>query len=226
MKGYKIFDQDWKCHGFQFQIGKTYEMKEDPILCEKGFHFCTKLEDCFNYYDAVTWNHIAEIKALGKITDKKCNNTKRATNKIQIIREIHFSEIKDLIKNNGSDGVNGSNGVNESYGILNSFGVDHALFLANKPQTYSIFNKKVTEKRFHEVYNKLQELLGNWKPTFNNLKSLYLQYGNEWKRTPIPKAEEISKEEAWKDMPKEAIEYIKSISEFNKKMFKEITGIK
>ena len=60
---------------------------------------------------------------------------------------------------NYSDGVNHSNGVNCSYGISNSFGVDSALFLANKPRTYSIFGHEVSERRFLEVeeilYSKL-----------------------------------------------------------------------
>ena len=43
MKGYKIFNSDWTCRGFQYEVGKTYEMKEDPICCERGFHFCGKL---------------------------------------------------------------------------------------------------------------------------------------------------------------------------------------
>lgn len=67
--------------------------------------------------------------------------------------------------------------------------------------------------------------LNGWVPTFNNLKSLYLKSGSSWKLTPIPNAKEISKKEAWESMPKEAIEYIKSLEEFDKDMFEEITGI-
>ena len=71
----------------------------------------------------------------------------------------------------------------------------------------------------------LQKKLNGWTPTFNNLKSLYLKSGSDWKLTPIPNAKEISKKEAWGSMPKEAIEYIKSLEEFDKDMFEEITGI-
>ena len=76
------------------------------------------------------------------------------------------------------------------------------------------------------MFDGLSEKADGWKPTFNNLKSLYLKSGREWKKTPIPNAEEISKEEAWKDMPKEMVEYIKSLPEFDAEMFFEITGIK
>ena len=126
---------------------------------------------------------------------------------------------------NHSNGVNRSESVNNSFGILNSYGVDCALFLANKPRTYTIFGKEVSKKRFNDVYDNLIDTLHDWRPTFNNIKSLYLKSGSDWIKTPINDAEEISKREAWADMPKEAIDYIKSLPEFDADMFAEITGI-
>ena len=121
--------------------------------------------------------------------------------------------------------MNGSDGVSWSFGILNSYGVDRALFLANKKRVYLIFGKEVSEGRFLEVENNLYRKLGSWRPTFNNIKALYLKNGSDWKLTPIKNAEEISKQEAWKDMPREAVEYIASLSEFDADMFFEITCI-
>lgn len=125
---------------------------------------------------------------------------------------------------NGSNGVNESNGVNGSFGILNSNGVDNALFLSNKMKTYSIFGKDVTKDRFNEVFSILSAHLKGWQPIFFNIKSLYLKSGFDWKLTPISSAEEIQKEEAWRDMPQSAIDYISSIPEFDSNMFYEITG--
>ena len=85
--------------------------------------------------------------------------------------------------------------------------------------------KCVTNEKFNEVWKIFHKKLNGWVPTFNNLKSLYLKSGSSWKLTPIPNAKEISKKEAWGSMPKEAIEYIKSLEEFDKDMFEEITGI-
>ena len=51
VKGYKVFNPDWTCRGFQYKVGESYEMDKEPIACERGFHFCERLEDCFNYYD-------------------------------------------------------------------------------------------------------------------------------------------------------------------------------
>lgn len=126
---------------------------------------------------------------------------------------------------NWSDGVNGSDGVNRSYGILNSYGVDNALFLADKPRTYSIFGKEVDERRFCKVRDELYNKLNGWKPTFNNIKALYIKSGSDWKLTPIQDAEELSIKDAWSGMPIEAVEYVKSLPEFDAEMFTKITGI-
>ena len=50
MKGYKVFNSDWTCRGFQYEVGKTYEIKNKPIICKCGFHFCTDLKNCFLFY--------------------------------------------------------------------------------------------------------------------------------------------------------------------------------
>lgn len=126
---------------------------------------------------------------------------------------------------NWSNGVNRSSGVNGSFGILNSYGVDCALFLANKKRVYLIFGKEVSEGRYLEVQNNLYEKLGIWEPNFNNIKALYLKNGSDWKLTPIKNAEEIARQEAWRDMPREAVEYIASLPEFDADMFFEITCI-
>jgi hypothetical protein len=115
-----------------------------------------------------------------------------------------------------SQGVCSSRGVRNSFGVFNSHGVDHALFLADKETTYSIFGKEVSLERFEEVKRRLYTKLGGWFPKFNKAFELYLKAGSDWEKM---------KEEAWKDMPKEAIEYVKSLEEFDAAMFKRITGI-
>jgi hypothetical protein len=127
---------------------------------------------------------------------------------------------------NRSEGVNWSNGVNRSFGILNSFGVDNALFLANKKRQFSIFGKNVDGKYFETIWAIFYKKLNGWRPCFNNLKCLYLKNGSDWKKTPVFGAEEISKEEAWRDLPGEAVAYLKSLPEWDADMFFEITGIR
>ena len=49
MRGYKVFNPDWTCIDMQYEVGKTYEMEERPIICERGFHFCEKVVDYQGY---------------------------------------------------------------------------------------------------------------------------------------------------------------------------------
>ncbi len=94
MKGYKVFNPDWTCRGFQYEVGKVYELDANPKCCEGGFHFCEKAADCFEYYSFDSENKVAEIVALGEVdTDGK----KSCTNKIQIVREIPWQELLTIV---------------------------------------------------------------------------------------------------------------------------------
>ena len=96
MKGYKVFNPDWTCRGFQFEVGKTFEEDVKPECCEQGFHFCTKASNCFNYYKFDPENKVAEVEAIGEV-DTNDENTKCCTNKLHIIREITWQEVLELV---------------------------------------------------------------------------------------------------------------------------------
>ncbi|RHM98340.1 DUF7666 domain-containing protein [Dielma fastidiosa] len=96
MKGYKVFNSDWTCRGFQFEVGKVFEEDVTPVCCDRGFHFCTKASDCFRYYSFDPNNKVAEVEALGDI-DTQDDDSKCCTNKIHIIREITWQEVLDLV---------------------------------------------------------------------------------------------------------------------------------
>ena len=118
MKGYKVFNKDWTCRGFQYEVGKTYEMKENPVCCERGFHFCGKLIDCFWCYDFNSENKVAEIEALGTIDDSG-DKEKYCTNKIKIVRELTWHEVLDLV-NTGKDNTGRGNAGNWNAGNRNT----------------------------------------------------------------------------------------------------------
>lgn len=95
MKGYKGFNKDLTCRDFKYEIGKTYEIKKEPIICERGFHFCKELQDVFEYYPLHKEYTFCEIEAYENIiTD---DNKKYCTNEIKIIRELSLNEILDII---------------------------------------------------------------------------------------------------------------------------------
>ena len=94
VKGYKVFNPDWTCRGFQYKVGESYEMDKEPIACKRGFHFCERLEDCFNYYDFDSENKVAEITAYGEIV---VQNNKCCTNKIKIEQELSWYEVLSIV---------------------------------------------------------------------------------------------------------------------------------
>ena len=96
MQGYKVFEPDWTCRGFQYAVGETFEEDVTPSCCNRGFHFCTELKDCFNYYSFDPNNKVAEIEALGEI-DAEADGSKHCTNKIKIVREILWEEVLKMV---------------------------------------------------------------------------------------------------------------------------------
>ena len=115
MKGYKVFNSDWTCRGYQYEVGKTYEMAESPKCYEMGFHFCKRLVDCFNYYNFDPNNKVAEIEAIGEI-DFNDTNSKCCTNKIVILKELKWSEVLDMCNTGkGNSGKCNSGTYNSGY---------------------------------------------------------------------------------------------------------------
>ena len=123
MKGYKVFNSDWTCRGYQYEIGKTYEIAESPKCCKVGFHFCEKLIDCFNYYSFDPNNKVAEIEAIGEI-DFDDTNSKCCTNKIVILKELKWNEVLDMCNsgkgNSGHHNSGNYNSGNRNSGYRNS----------------------------------------------------------------------------------------------------------
>ena len=90
----KGFDQNLSCRGFQFEIGKTYEVKGKVEACSNGFHSCPSDEETsplavFEYYPPAV-SRYCEVQADGKI-DRQGN--KIASAKITVGVEITLHEM-------------------------------------------------------------------------------------------------------------------------------------
>lgn len=118
MKGYKVFNPDWTCRDMQFEVGKSYEMEEEPVVCKRGFHFCEKIVDCFEYYGFYSNNKVAEIEAFGELDFEESGN-KHCTNKIKIIRELTWYEVLELV-NTGKDCTGRNNSGDSNTGDSNT----------------------------------------------------------------------------------------------------------
>ena len=94
VKGYKVFNSDWTCRGKQYSCPGTFEEFVSPSVCNVGMHFCKNAADCFRYYDFDPNNHVAEVIAHGTVAedDNKC-----ATNKLEIVREIPWAEVLEIV---------------------------------------------------------------------------------------------------------------------------------
>ena len=100
MKGYKAFNSDLTCRGFQFEIGKTYEHKGEINPCESGFHFCKNLVDCYKYYAMSDETRICKVEAVGNI--KTDDDVKYCTDKIVILSEIKNPRLKSNLSDSNS----------------------------------------------------------------------------------------------------------------------------
>ena len=115
VKGYKVFNADWTCRGFQYVVGETFEEDVIPSCYDKGFHFCTKVSDCFNYYPFDSNNKVAEVEAIGKI-DTNPVDSKCCTNKIRIVRELSWDEVLEIVNiGKGCTGLRNSGDHNSGH---------------------------------------------------------------------------------------------------------------
>ena len=89
---FKGFDKDFKCRGFQFEVGKTYEHDGKVLRCESGFHACEHPLHVFNYYGPAD-SRYALVEASGEISREENGDTKLAAARIHIKAEIRTPDL-------------------------------------------------------------------------------------------------------------------------------------
>ena len=98
VKGFKVFNPDWTCspngNTKQYTCPGKFEEDITPIRCGRGMHFCKKAADCFNYYNFNPENKVAEVVAYGDIAEE---GDKCCTNKLEIVREIPWAELLEIV---------------------------------------------------------------------------------------------------------------------------------
>ena len=93
MKGYKGFDKNLQCRGFQYEEGKEYEHEGSVKCCEEGFHACEYPLDCFGYY-APAESVYHEVELGGTIdTEGRREDTKVCAQKIKIGARLSIADI-------------------------------------------------------------------------------------------------------------------------------------
>ena len=263
VKGFKVFNPDWTCNPngkpFQYAVGGTYEEDVKPMVCDRGFHFCEKAADCFNYYQFNPENKVAEVLALGEVDT---DGTKSCTNKIQIVREIPWAELLEIVNtgkgctglcNSGDCNSGNRNSGNRNSGDCNSgdwnsgnrnsgdwnsgdwnkCSFSNGCFNTVSPKIY-LFNKP-SEWTYQDWLNSEARYLLNQIPG-DVLEYIYLSDMTDEEKAAHPEAETtggylkiLDNSECaviwWRGLSDRQKAVITAIPNFDKEIFKQITGI-
>ena len=268
VKGFKVFNPDWTCNPngkpFQYAVGGTYEEDVKPMVCDRGFHFCEKAADCFNYCQFNPENKVAEVLALGEVDT---DGTKSCTNKIQIVREIPWAELLEIVntgkgctglcnsgnRNSGDWNSGNRNSGNRNSGDWNSgdwnsgnrnsgdwnsgdwnkCSFSNGCFNTVSPKIY-LFNKP-SEWTYQDWLNSEARYLLNQIPG-DVLEYIYLSDMTDEEKAAHPEAETtggylkiLDNSECaviwWRGLSDRQKAVITAIPNFDKEIFKQITGI-
>ena len=91
---YKGFDNNMQCRGFQYEVGKEYEMDGEIKCCNRGFHACKSPIEVWDYYDMLN-SRYAEVEQSGKIEEEE-NSTKVCSSRIKIKAELKLADIINI----------------------------------------------------------------------------------------------------------------------------------
>lgn len=196
VKGFKVFNPDWTCNPngkpFQYEVGGIYEEDVKPMVCDRGFHFCEKAADCFNYYQFNPENKVAEVIALGEVDS---DGTKSCTNKIQIVREIPWQELLEIVNtgkgctglcNSGDCNSGDWNSGNRNSGDWNKTNFSNGCFNTVEPKIH-LFNKP-SEWTYRDWLNSEARYLLNQIPG-DVLEYIWLDDMTDEEKAAHPEAE-------------------------------------
>ena len=231
VKGYKVFSPTWTCRGYQYEVGKTFEENIEPKCCVRGFHFCTKIIDCFAYYAFCLENKVAEVEAVG-IVDAESGDSKCCTNKIRIIREVSWHEVLELA-NTGTGCTGKRNSGSHNSGDYNSAS-NHFVCFNTKTNKLLFFDVKtevsMADWRTSDAYQLLKQVkfsLTRWIPSSKMTNAEKFANENHETTGGYLKTCNTSDcyKEWWGDLTVSEKEIIKQIPNFDADKFHIITGI-
>ena len=88
--GFKGFNKDMTCRGFQYEVGKEYETDQcEP--CESGFHACENPLDVLRYYPP-SKSVFCKTEQCGEVK-RHSEDSKVASTKIKIIANVGLKGI-------------------------------------------------------------------------------------------------------------------------------------
>ena len=88
---YKGLDANFKCRGFQYEVGKTYTHDGKVEHCESGFHACENPLDVWGYYGPFD-SRFALVELSGDLSREEGGDSKIAAGSIKIKAELKLPE--------------------------------------------------------------------------------------------------------------------------------------
>ena len=233
--GYKCFDKNLQCRGFQYEVGCSYEHDGEIEMCKSGFHFCMRPSDVFNYYDFDIDNRVCIIE----FDDENVihGDDKSVTGKILIVKELSWNDVLDIV-NTGKGNTGHRNSGDRNSGNWNSGDRNSGIFCSKTP-TMIIFNKQtdISYEDFNndDEYRNIRQLMFNY--------DLQLTYWLSFNDMTNDEHEQYRKYECqggvlllrdyktacelwWKSIPEELKREFVEWEHFDAEVFEEITGIK
>jgi hypothetical protein len=248
LKAYKVFDENWQCKGFQYKVGESYEIKEEPVLCKRGFHACKKVSDCFTYQSFDPKNKVALVELSGIILGE--DGDKQVGQKIKILKEMSWNDMLVLANSGyGNSGYRNSGNGNSGYvnsgnrnsgdrnsgnrnsgnGNSGDYNVGH--FNSITPDDILVFNKPckrliwININKPNFIFNVNVNVWIDWDNMTDdekkNNKDAFVTSGY-LKTIPYKEAWKI----AYDSATKKDIELLKALPNWDANVFEEITGIK
>ena len=223
-------------------VGRVFKVDGDICECNWGLHFSKDPANVFNFYEPLGYNNYFKVNAYEKAVDSD-DGLKTVAQVIEFVEEYDIMQYIEIIKKfdrsvrssnavsysnavsdsnavSYSNAVRSSNAVSDSYGLMKCDAIKFGIFCHKKEGAkYVLFNKKVSKTRFEEVYEKIKSF--GFYPKFDNFYDL--KGDKEWWSIAFPELMEVDNKTAWSKMPVEMLEYIKSLPEYNDKIFKAIT---
>ena len=263
--GYKVFNHDWTCSPNgnlkQYTCPGKFEEDVNVFMCHQGMHFCRRAVDCFNYYSFNPQNKVAEVIAYGKISE---NGDKCCTDKLQIVREVPWSELLEIVnagsgctgyRNSGNRNSGNRNSGNWNSGDCNSGDCnsgdcnsgdcnsgnwnqcDHSNGCFNTESPKIFLFDKPTEWTFANWEESRARIILSLMPT--TLRWIWLEKMSKGEKQDYPNAETTSgylkrlndkdlreARQKWYDgLSEEGKKEIKNLPNFDRDIFKKITGI-
>lgn len=234
VKGYKVFNPDWTCKDKQYTCPGTFEEDVNPSVCNVGMHFCKNAADCFRYYNFDPNNHVAEVIAHGTVAE---GEDKCATNKLEIVREIPWAEVLEIVNTGkactGRCNSGTHNSGNRNSGDWNKTSFSNGCFNTVSPKIY-MFNKPTDWTLEHWLNCRARYLLNQIDDC--PLEYVWFDSMTDEEKAAHPEAkttggylkERTTADNArkwWAGFSADDRNIIFSLPNFDVAIFKEITGI-